>query len=177
RPEQDRRERDRALIDQPRIEVLADRLGAAADADVSIPGHLAGLPQRGLDAVVDEVEGGPTRALPWLAYLVGEDEDRRVERRVLGPPHFAALEHALADDGDAGAVERLLEDLVVRARLAALAKVQVLAEESLREHPALELHPLGASFVLGAPDVAPVLRSDEPVEGHRDAKEHLAHGE
>ena len=77
-----------------------------------------------------------------LADLLGQDEDRRVEGGFLGPEALAAVEHPLAHDAHAGAVEGLLQDAVVLAGLAAVAELQVLAEELLLAHPLLELHPL-----------------------------------
>src|SRR5262245_52906589 len=56
--EQHGREGNRELVDQAAVQVLLDRLGAAGDAHVAVAGGLAGLEQRALDAVVDEVEGG-----------------------------------------------------------------------------------------------------------------------
>jgi hypothetical protein len=43
-------------------------------------GGLAGLVERGLDAVVDELEGGPAGPLPGVTLLMRHDEDRGVER-------------------------------------------------------------------------------------------------
>jgi hypothetical protein len=79
---------------------------AARDADASVAGGLAGLVERGLDAVVDEVEGGPTRPLPGATLLVRHDEHRRVERRLLRPRLLAEVEHALVHHARAGALER-----------------------------------------------------------------------
>src|SRR5262249_4488790 len=91
---------------------------------------------------------------------------------------FAQLEHALAHDADAGAPERVLDDLVVRAGLAAVAELQHLAEEALREDPALELAPLGRPVLEGR--IAGVGhvhagRCEISVEGHVDTKNPLSH--
>src|SRR3954462_13487754 len=112
------------------------------DADVAVAGGLAGLVERGLDAVVDEVEGGPARPLPGVTLLVRHDEDGRVERRLLRPRLLTGVEHALAHHARAGALERLPHDVVLPPFLAALAEVQVLPEESLGEDPLLQFHPL-----------------------------------
>src|ERR1700741_118341 len=98
--------------------------------------------ERGFDAVVDVVEGGPARPLPGVTLLVRHDEDRRVERRLLRPRPLAEIEHALAHDARAGALERLARDVVVAPFLAALAELQVLPEEPLRKGPRLQFHPL-----------------------------------
>src|SRR5207253_11008917 len=95
-----------------------------------------------LDAVVDEVEGGPARPLPGVALLVRHDEDRRVERRLLRPRLLAEVEHALAHHARAGALERLPRDVVVAPFLAALAELEVLPEEPQREDPLLQFRPL-----------------------------------
>jgi hypothetical protein len=57
---------------------------------------------------------------------VRHDEDRGVEGRLLRPCLLAEVEHALAHDARAGALERLPRDVVVAALLAALAQLQVL---------------------------------------------------
>jgi hypothetical protein len=63
--EEDRRHRDRELVDQASVEILLDDVGAAGDPDIAAAGGLARLPQRALDAVVDEVERGSAGALPY----------------------------------------------------------------------------------------------------------------
>ena len=76
------------------------------------------------------------------ALLVCHDEDRRVERCLLRPRLLAGFEHALAHHARAGALERLPHDVVVAPFLAALAELEVLPEEPLREDPLLQFHPL-----------------------------------
>src|ERR1700730_17697914 len=158
---------DRELVDQAGVHVLQDGCAAARDADVPVAGGLAGLVERGLDAVVDEVEGGPARPLPGVTLLVRHDEDRRVERRLLRPRLLAEVEHALAHHARAGALERLPHDVVVAPFLAALAELQVLPEEPLREYPLLQFHPLPPHQFPEGPG------RDEPVQRHRHAEEHL----
>lgn len=53
-----RRQRENELVDQSRIQVLHDDIGPACNPDVPAIRRVAGLPQRALDAVVDEVERG-----------------------------------------------------------------------------------------------------------------------
>src|SRR6476620_9160057 len=136
------------------------------------PGGLAGLVGRGLDAVVYEVEGGPARPLAGVTLLVRHDEDRRVERRLLRPRLLAEVEHALAHHARAGALERLAHDVVLAPFLAALAELQVLLEEPLREYPLLQFHPLRHP-ALRIRVVHALLGRDEPVQRHRHAEEHL----
>src|SRR5204863_7637736 len=113
---------ERMQVDVAAIHLLPVSSAGDRDADVSVGGGLAGLVERGLDAVVDEVEGGPTRPLPGVTLLVRHDEDRRVERRLLRPRRLAEVEHALAHHARAGALERLPRDVVVAPFLAALAQ-------------------------------------------------------
>jgi hypothetical protein len=53
--------------------------------DVLVAGRLVGLVEGAGDAVDDEGEGRGALASPWLPWLVGEDEDRRRERRRIRP--------------------------------------------------------------------------------------------
>jgi hypothetical protein len=101
-----------------------------------------------------------------------------VERRFLGPHPLAEVEHPLAHDARAGAPERVLDDLVVFAGLAALAELRRLPEEPLPKEPALELAPLSPPILVGR--IAGVLqvharRREISIEGDADAEEHLAH--
>src|ERR1700745_3995339 len=77
-----------------------------------------------------------------VALLVGDDGHGGVEGRLLRPCLLAEVEHALAHDARAGALERLPGDVVVAPFLAAFAQVEVLPEEPLREDPRLQFHPL-----------------------------------
>src|SRR5215469_1798424 len=113
-----------------------------AMAHVAVTGRLAGLEQRALDAVVDEAEGGAARPLPRVTLGVGDDEHRRVERRLPRPCQLAAVEHPLAHDARAGALVRRPCDVVVESFLAALAELEALPEPPLREQPPLQLRPL-----------------------------------
>ena len=115
------------------------------------PATSRALPQCALDSVVDEVERGAARALPGAANLVGQDEDRRMERGFLGPEALSAFEHPLAHDAHAGTLEGLLQDPVVLAGLAAFAELEVLAEEPLLEtHLCSSFHWLSQSLKLGS---------------------------
>src|SRR5271166_1913871 len=117
RTEEDWRQRDGELIDHARVEVLQDGIGTSGDPDILVPSDLLRLAQRALDAVIDEVEGSPAWALPGTAHLCGQDEDRRVEGSFFGPGEFSPVEHALAHDAHAGAVEGFQQDAVVWAGL------------------------------------------------------------
>ncbi|MDP4511852.1 hypothetical protein Q9G87_58705 [Nonomuraea sp. G32] len=67
----------------------------------------------------------------------------------------------------AGALERLPQDVVVAAFLAAFAELQVLPEEALRKDPPLQFHPLPPHQFRGGHG------RDETVQRHRHAEEHF----
>ena len=74
------------LVDQAGGEILIDGGRAALDRDIAVVGRRACLCQCRLDSVGDEVvRGGAVHRLR-LARVVGEHEDRGVERRVVTPP-------------------------------------------------------------------------------------------
>src|SRR5215210_8745671 len=72
---QHRCEVDLDLLDQPRLEELLDNVRAARDPDVLPACHLPRPLQGTLDALGDEVEGGPALPDPRLPRAAGEDED------------------------------------------------------------------------------------------------------
>src|SRR3954453_6477912 len=99
-PEQDRRDVERELVDDPGNEGLAHSRGAARDVYAALPGRLAGLRVRGLEAAGDEVEGRPAFHLDRLVSVMGEHEHRRVVRRLRTPPAPPGLIPLAADRPD-----------------------------------------------------------------------------
>src|SRR5206468_1995918 len=118
---------------EARSEVLLDDVRATRDGDVALACRRQRLLQCGLDAARDEREGRPALLDQRLARMVGEDEHGHAERRLVAPPAVrvrvvlpragAAAEHLPAHHDRAGRLERLLDDLGVRCRLAALLTV------------------------------------------------------
>src|SRR6516164_8060985 len=111
--EKHRYEVDRELVNQPRVEILLDRIGSSRYSDIPVSGNLSRLMKRALDAIIDEVERGASGALPGIAYLVGQDKDGSMERGLLGPEALAATEHLLPHDADAGALKGCFQYTVV----------------------------------------------------------------
>src|SRR3982074_1562881 len=103
--------------------MLKNGRAAACDADVPVAGGRAGLVERGLDAVVDEVEGRAAPPPPRGPPPRADAETRRVQRRPLRPHLLAGVEHALAHHARARALERLARDVVVTPFLAARAEL------------------------------------------------------
>src|SRR5207237_5539536 len=89
--EQDRRDVQRELVDDPGNEGLAHSRGAARDVYAALPGRLARLCVGSVEAAGDEVEGRPAFHLDRLSSLMGEHEDRRVVRRLGRPPAVPVL--------------------------------------------------------------------------------------
>src|SRR2546425_1826472 len=81
------------------------------------------------------------RPFPGLAHLVGQNEDRCVKGRFFGPEAFSPVEHLLPHNANASALEGFFQHTIVMAGLTALAKLEVLSEEPLLEHPTLQLRP------------------------------------
>ncbi|MBK5187601.1 MAG: hypothetical protein JJD97_05110 [Gemmatimonadaceae bacterium] len=78
----------------------------------------AGLGERALDAVRDEVERRSALSLPRLARVMRQHEHRRSEGGILGPVDLALVEHAPPHHVRARALEHVLHQLVVVRRVA-----------------------------------------------------------
>src|SRR3954454_4983391 len=95
--EQDGRDVERELVDDPVNEGLAHSRGATRDVYAALSGRLARLGVSGVEAAGDEVEGRPTFHLDRLVSVMGEHKHRRVVRR-LGTPPAAPVLIPLAPD-------------------------------------------------------------------------------
>src|SRR5207237_7203569 len=80
--EQDRRDVQRELVDDPGNEGLAHSRGAARDVYAALPGPLARLCVSGVEAAGDEVEGRPAFHLDRLVRVMCEHKDWRVVNRL-----------------------------------------------------------------------------------------------
>src|SRR2546430_9389620 len=84
--EQDRRDCDMHLVDEPRLEILAYRGRPAADLDIALARGLPGATERFLDSTGDEMEDGPAFHRDQFARVVRQHEHRHVIRRESSPP-------------------------------------------------------------------------------------------
>src|SRR2546423_15715489 len=84
--EQDRRDRDMYLVDEPRLEILAHRGRPAADLDIEPARGLPGATERFLNAAGDEMKDGPAFHRDRCARVVRQHEHRHVIRRGVAPP-------------------------------------------------------------------------------------------
>src|SRR3954468_4880535 len=163
--EQDRRDVERELVDDPGDEGLAHSRGATRDVYATLAGRLARLCVSGVEAAGDEVEGRPAFHLDRLGSVMGWHEPRRVVRR-LGPPPAAPVLIPLAADRP----EHVPLHYVRAARAhepAGRGRVGVVGA-LVAEMPAVELAPALAERIIAAL-VGP---SDETVERDR----HVAGG-
>src|SRR2546421_12816577 len=91
RAEQDRRDVERELVDDPGNEGLAHSRGATRDVYAALAGRLTRLCVSGVEAVGDEVEGRPAFHLDRLVSLMGEHNHRRAVTRLGTPPRAPRL--------------------------------------------------------------------------------------
>src|SRR5829696_5778386 len=163
--EQDRRDVERELVDDPGSEGLAHGRGATRDVYAALAGGLTRLCVSGVEAVGDEVEGGPAFHLDRLVGVMGEHKHRRVVRRLGAPPAAPFLIPLAADrpeyvpPHDVGPA---------RSHEPALCRRVGVVRALVAEMPAVELAPAFAEWILAAL-VGP---SDETVERDR----HVAGG-
>src|SRR5918992_547505 len=163
--EQDRRDVERELVDDPGNEGLAHSGGATRDVYAALAGRLTRLCVSGVEAVGYEVEDRLAIHLDRLASVMGEHKHRRVVRR-LGTPPAAPVLIPLAADRP----EHVPPHDVRAARAhepAGRRRVGVVGA-LVAEMPAMELAPTLAEWILAAL-VGP---SDETVERDR----HVAGG-
>src|SRR6476620_5232549 len=163
--EQDRRDVQRELVDDPGNEGLAHSRSAARDVYAALPGPLARLCVSGVEAAGDEVEGRPAFHLDRLVSVMGEHKDRRVVRRLGTPPAAPVLiplaadrpEHVPPHDVRAARTH----EPVGRRRIGVVGAL-------VAEMPGMELAPSLTEWILAAL----VGASDETVERDR----HVAGG-
>src|SRR5690606_29396836 len=150
-PEQDRRDREVHLVDEARLQILADRGDTAAYAYVPAVGHRSSPLARRLDPVGDEMEDGAAFHLQRRTRMVREHEDRHVIRRIPAPPALPLVigpgaadgpEHVAPHDPGADILERLRRELIVWSRRSALTPLNVALEGAGRDQPLVQ--PLAA---------------------------------
>src|SRR5438874_11790596 len=84
--EQDRRDRDMHLVDEPRLEILAYGGRPAADLDIAPARGLPGATERFLNSAGDEMKDGPAFHRDRLARVCRQHKQRRMIGRILTPP-------------------------------------------------------------------------------------------
>src|SRR5437867_12634473 len=85
--EQDRRDRDMHLVDEPRLEILAHRARPAADLDIAPPPPPPPRPSEPLpNSARDQMKDGPALHPDPAAPLARQPEHLDPTPRVLAPP-------------------------------------------------------------------------------------------
>src|SRR5436190_21117300 len=168
RAEQDRRDVERELVDDPGNEGLAHSRGATRDVHAAVASRLTRLCVSGVEAAGDEVEDRPAFHLDRLVSVMGEHKYRRVVRRLGTPPATPVLIPLAADRP-----EHVPPHDVRAARAhepAGRGRIGVVGA-LVAEMPAMELAPALAEWLLAAL-VGP---SDETVERYRHVARRVRH--
>src|ERR671938_1758357 len=166
--EEDRRDVERELVDDPGNEGLAHSRGATRDVYTALAGRLTRFCVSGVEAAGDEVEGRPAVHLDRLVSVMGEHKHRRVVRRLRTPPATPVLIPLAADRP-----EHVPPHDVRAARAhepAGRRRVGVVGA-LVAEMPAMDLAPTLAEWVLAAL-FGP---SDETVERDRHVARRVQH--
>src|SRR3989442_976937 len=173
--EQDRRDRDMHLVDEPRLEILAHRGRPAADLDIKPARGLPGATERFLNSAGDDMKDGPAFHRDRFARVVRQHEHRHVIRRVLAPPAAPPVvgprpahgaEHVSAHDIRTDAFPEALGKIVVGTRRPARFSVY-LAKRARADVPAVQLLATHAEWVLqslAGAGAVPVERDREVVD-------------
>jgi hypothetical protein len=179
-PQHDGHHDDVQVVDQVGGQERADGGRAAADADIPSSGSLTGLRERLGRAGVEEVERRPAVHLDRGPRVVGEDENRGVERRVVSPPSIpllvrprAALRAELGPPHDLGADARFpgAGERVVDAGAAAGLPLHGVERAGLEE-PLMQPYPRVPERGIQALPLA----GAEPVQRYREiVHPHLRH--
>src|SRR6185437_1998018 len=96
-PEENGDDVEPELVDDARLQRLADRRGAARDVDAVAAGSVTGLGVGGVEAIRDEVKRRPALHLDRRVSVMGEDEHGRVVGRLGSPPARPLLVPLAAD--------------------------------------------------------------------------------
>src|ERR1044071_992000 len=123
--EQDRRDRDVHLVNEPRLEILPQRRNAAAELDVEVARGLPGALERVLNSAGDEMKDRPAFHGDRLARVTRQHEHRRMIGRILPPPAAPLVvtprpalgaEHVAAHDPRTDPHHAALRKIIVGAR-------------------------------------------------------------
>src|SRR3989442_52724 len=173
--QQDRRDRDVHLVDEPRREILSHRGGASAELDIEVARGLPGAPERFLNSAGDEMKDGPAFHRDRFARVVRQHEHRHVIRRGFSPPPPPPgagprppprARNSFAHDIRTDAFPETLGKIVVGTRRPARLPVH-LAKPARADVPAVQLLTTHAEWVLqslAGAGAVPVERDREVVD-------------
>src|SRR5688572_24069608 len=171
---------DLHLVQEPRAEVLLRDVCPPGERHIFLACGLPCLLERRLYALRHERELGPTLQLERLPGVMGEDEHRVMERRVVTPPAVpwvvpiprtgVPAEHVPSHDRGADPRLLLLDDL--------RAFVDLTARKSMRPTPCGDRDDPLVETIAADPERvlhALVESGNEAVEGHRDPEAQPRH--
>src|SRR6266851_4587559 len=140
------------------MKVFSDCCDAAAQPDIFSFRSLSSARERIVDAIRDEVEGGPTTHSQGTARVSGENEDRSVIRRIFAPPPLPSVvrprashrpKHVSPDDPRADVFEATCDEVIINACFPT-----ILAHHSLKstrfEGPFVECKSTNPEWILKA---------------------------
>jgi len=173
RAEQDRRNGQMHLIYKSCTKILPDSGNPAAEPDILTVRSVSSSFKCGVDAIGDKVEGSASAHGDRCTWVVGEDEDGSVVRRVVAPPALPGVvgprsadraKHVATDDPCADVVEATRREVIVNPRRAAIIAKHLL-KGTCGECPFVQRDPADAKWIVeilvGTGTVA--------IEGYREA--------
>ena len=171
--EQDGRNGQMHLVYESCTKILPNSGNPAAEPDVLAVGSVNSSFKCGVNAVGDKVEGSASAHNDRCAWVVGEDEDGSVVRRVVAPPALPGVvgprpahrsKHVAADDPRADVLEAARREIIVNPRRAAIIANHLL-KGTCGKCPFVQRDPADAQWIVeilvGAGTVA--------IEGHCEA--------
>src|SRR5438477_13113526 len=84
--EEERNDVDFHFVDEDHLQVLLRDVGAASEVNVFAARGVLRLLECRLNPIGQEMKSCPTLHLEWIASMMREHKDGRVEGRVLSPP-------------------------------------------------------------------------------------------
>lgn len=153
--EEDRREGQVHVIDEPGAKVLPDGGNSAAHADIAAVGSVNRSLERSVNAIGDKVESGAAFHLDRSARVVGEHKNRSVVRRIVAPPSLPNVvwpgsadrpEHVPANDPRADIVEASSDKVIVNSGSAAIL-AKHLSKGARAEDPFVQRHAADAQWI------------------------------
>src|SRR3569623_157654 len=148
--QQNRRNSDLQIVDQPRAKILADRCHAAANPNVLAAGRLSRTVKCRLDPVRYEMEDGTALHRDRRTCVVGQDKNRTVIRRLVAPPSLPCLirpsaangaEHVAPHDPRAEILTAHRGLIVVRSGCSAVLPKYLFLECAWAQRPLMQAEP------------------------------------
>ena len=151
-----RRNGNMQLVNQPSLKILPDRRRPATETHVQSVSRLPGALQGGVDAIGDEMKGRAALHLDRRARMMGENEYLCVIRRVVTPPALPFVirpcaanrsEHITPQNPRTDSVQPAFRKIVVNTRRTVAIAVEFL-ESARRKEPLVEVAATNAQRIV-----------------------------